>query len=338
MIVSPGGLRTAASNLARKLVYGHVADLRPMPAQAVGGGARTSSVYRYVGPEGVVPAGPPVLLVPSPSAPARCFDLRRGCSVAEHVVNAGRLGYLLDHGPAGPGDGVAEWVGEVLPEAIRTVSRDCSGQPVQLVGWCLGGLYSLLAAADPDLPVASVAMVATPSRAPSPGPERAARAVPGRLAGLDARLKRDYRTLTNLDRTEYLAQAEAFDHFHALAEATSRRPVREVYSAVLGDGAWTAALDAVRVPVLAIAGRADALAPVSAVRPFVRLLPNAPEVRFAAVPGGHLGALTGLAARTATWARLDRWLDEGIMRHGIRPHPRRAQARRAGRGGPATAL
>ncbi|XVQ08975.1 alpha/beta fold hydrolase [Spirillospora sp. CA-255316] len=344
MIVSPRGLRTAASNLARKLVYGHVADLRPMPARTVGGGARTSPVYRYRGLEGVVPAGPPVLLVPSPSAPARCFDLRRGCSLAEHVVNAGRLGYLLDHGPAGPGDGAAEWVGEVLPEAIRTVSRDASGQPVQLVGWCLGGLYSLLAAAaDPDLPVASVAMIATPSRAPAPGSARAARTVPGRLGAVDARLKRDYRTLTNLDRTEYLAQAEAFDHFHALAEATSRRPAREAYSALLGGGGIgiggrAIALDAVRVPVLAIAGRADALAPVSSVRPFARLLPNAPEVRFAAVPGGHLGALTGLAARTTTWARLDRWLDEGIVRHGIRPHPRRAQARRAGRGGPATAL
>ncbi|MFC5750022.1 alpha/beta hydrolase [Actinomadura rugatobispora] len=321
MIVSPGSLRTAASNLARKLVYGHVADLRPTPARTVGAGPRTTPVYRYRGLEGVVAAGPPVLLVPSPAAPARCFDLRRGCSLAEHAVNAGRLCYLLDHG-------AAEWAGEVLPEAIRTVSRDASGQPVQLVGWCLGGLFSLLAAADPDLPVASVAMIATPSRVVEPGPVRAAR-----------RVKRDYRTLANLDKTEYLAQAEALDHFHALAEAGSGRPAQEVYSALLGDdGEIGIALDAVRVPVLAVAGRADALAPVTAVRPFARLLPNAPEVRFAAVPGGHLGALTGLAARTTTWARLDRWLDEGIVRHGIRPHPRRAHARRASRRGPATAL
>ena len=332
MTVSPWSLRAAASNAARKLVYGHVADLRPMPARPVGDGP----VHRYRGPEGVVAAGPPVLLVPSPSMPARCFDLRRGCSLAEHVVSAGRMGYLLDHGTDGPGDDAATWVGEVLPEAIRAVSRDASGQPVQLVGWCLGGLYSLLAAAvDPGLPVASVAMVATPAQAPEPG---AGRPAPGRL-------RRDVRALANIDDAEFLAQAEAVDHFYALASASPRRPAGEVYAdlcggggAVVGAGGRPVALDTVRVPVLAVAGRSDTLAPFDAVRPFMRLLPNAPEVRLTSVPGGHLGALTGLAARTTTWAWLDRWLDEGILRHGIRPRPRRAAAGRPGGRGPASAL
>ncbi|GAA2414377.1 alpha/beta hydrolase [Actinomadura vinacea] len=349
MFVSSRNLRAAVSNVAGKVLYGHVADLRPMPAEAVGAGPLRSSVYRYRGPEGVVPAGPPVLFVPPPAAPARCYDLRRGCSLAEHVVSAGRRSYLLDHGPDGPAatarDGAPEWIeecvegwiGEVLPEAVRTVSRDASGQPVQLVGWCLGGLFALLAAAvDPGLPVASVAMVGTPSR--MDGPEVAtARSVIGRLVAPAARLKREYRTLANIDSTEYLAQDEAFDHFHALAGAAPGRPVREVYSALLGDretaargeiavGGRRIPLGAVRVPVLAVAGRSDKLAPVSAVHPFTRLLHGAPEVRFEAVPGGHLGALTGLAARTTTWARLDRWLDEGIVRHGIRPHRRAAAA------------
>lgn len=75
----------------------------------------------------------------------------------------------------------------------------------------------------------------------------------------------------------------------------------------------------VGVPVLAIAGRADALAPVRAVRPLVGLLAGAPHVRFESAPGGHLGVLAGRSARTTTWRHLDRWFDEGTVRHGIRP-------------------
>ena len=43
------------------------------------------------------------------------------------------------------------------------VSEDSGGHEVHLVGWCLGGLLSILtAAAFPELPIKSVAMVASP--------------------------------------------------------------------------------------------------------------------------------------------------------------------------------
>lgn len=63
MMPTPRSLRAAASNAAQLLLYGHVADLRPMPTEMVDDGPKRS-VYRYRPPEGVVPAGPPVLFVP----------------------------------------------------------------------------------------------------------------------------------------------------------------------------------------------------------------------------------------------------------------------------------
>src|SRR5215470_4983545 len=117
MILSPRSLRAAASNVTSKVLYGHVGDLRPMPTEMIDD-APKRSVFRYRSPEGVIPAGPPVLFVPPLAAPARCYDLRRGCSLAEHVVNAGRLSYLLDYGPIAYADrdlGFEEWVGEILP-------------------------------------------------------------------------------------------------------------------------------------------------------------------------------------------------------------------------------
>ncbi|KAB2346556.1 alpha/beta hydrolase [Actinomadura rudentiformis] len=363
MIPSPRSLRAAASNVTRKLLYGHVADLRPMATVVIDDGS-ARSVHRYRSPEGVVPAGPPVLFVPPPAAPARCYDLRRGCSLAEHVVNAGRLSYLLDYGPTGHADrdlGFEKWVGEILPGAIRRVSEDAGGQPVQLVGWCLGGLCSLLAAAgDPELPIASVAVIATPvdiRRVRLAAPLRplswAARGmevnvfnalfggVPRPLAertyqlvGLDKYVLRPYALLTNLNNVEFLAQIEAVDHFANTMLTYPGRTIEKLYSALLRENALMADgievggrrvhLSEVRVPVLAIAGRGDALAPVTSVHPLTRLLSGSERVRFELAPGGHLGVLTGRSARSTTWSHLDRWLDEGIVRHGIRRSRREA--------------
>jgi polyhydroxyalkanoate synthase len=152
------------------------------------------------------------------------------------------------------------------------------------------------------------------------------------LFGVEKYLLRPYQMLTHLDDTDFLAQIEALDHFANAMMASSGRPFQGLRSAFLRDAGPAGGeiemdgrrigLNGVRVPVLAIAGRDDRLAPASAVRPLTRLLPNAPEVRFAVAPGGHVGVLTGPAARETTWAHLDRWLDEGLVRHGLRAHRR----------------
>jgi len=55
------------------------------------------------------------------------------------------------------------WVEEVVPEAVKAASEHAGGRPVHLVGWSLGGIFALLAAADrPDLPIASLTVVGSP--------------------------------------------------------------------------------------------------------------------------------------------------------------------------------
>ena len=61
--------------------------------------------------------------------------------------------------------------------------------------------------------------------------------------------------------------------------------------------------------MLVFAGATDGIAPIAAVKAVVPLLTGAAEVRFEIVPGGHLGMLTGRAARGTTWrvhGRVDR--------------------------------
>ena len=288
----------------------------------------------------------PVLLVPPLAAPAICFDLRRGCSVAEHLLRGGRPTYLVDYGEIEYADrnlGLEHWIEDVVPTAIRAASAD-AGAPVQVVGWCLGGILALLAlAADPKLPVSRVAMVASPfdfSKVPLVAPLRPIAAVTQgwgitqlyrllggapaplvkrgyQLAGIDKYVMKPWTVLSNLHDRELLAQIEAVDAFMDRMHAYPGRTFGQLYHRFfrtndLADGRLaledrTLDVAVVKVPVLAVAGRGDGIAPVPACHHVEALLPRA-DVELATAPGGHLGVLTGRAAAGTTWALLDEFL------------------------------
>lgn len=324
-----------------------MADLRPMPRTLIDHG-RNRSVYRMAGtPDGADES--PVLLVPPLAAPALCFDLRRGCSLAEHLVSAGRPTYLVDYGDVAFADrrlGVEHWVDEVLPRAIRAVSADAGGQDVRVVSWCLGGIFSLLTAADqPELPIESIVTIASPfdfTQIPLVAPFRPLVDVTGghlltpfyrllggapsavvsqvfRLTGISKEVTKPVAKLTHLDDRDFLAQIEAVDHFMDNMAAYPGRTFGQIYHRFfrandLAEGAVTIdgreiSLSNVTVPSLVIAGANDSIAPHGAVERVVGLLDKAPSVRFEVAPGGHLGVLTGRKARDTTWRHIDEFLD-----------------------------
>jgi len=354
LVPTPEQLGAAAANVFDRVMRGGLADLRPLPTAIVDEGPQRT-VRRFLppadGPAAAAAAGreaaPPILLVPPLAAPASCFDLRRGCSVAEHLLASGRRPYVVDYGPIAYGDrnlGLEHWVDEVIPRAIEAVSADTGGSDVQLVGWCLGGIMSLLVAAGDALPIRSVAVIASPfdvTEVPMVAPLRPLVNLAGggigtlaykllggapaplvkrmyRLAGFDKYVMKPFVLATNLDDRDFLAQIEAVDAFMASMLAYPGRTFGQIYHRFLrcndlADGrirlgGRTLDLAAVRVPVLSIAGEGDGIAPKAAVHHVAELLPSAPQVRIASAPGGHLGVLTGRAARRTTWRLLDDFL------------------------------
>lgn len=372
LVPTPEQLSAAAANVFDRVMRGGLADLRPLPTAIVDEGPqRTVRRYLRAGDPGSSGAGtrvagmPPVLLVPPLAAPASCFDLRRGCSLAEHLLAAGRQPYVVDYGPIAYGDrnlGIEHWVDEVVPRAIEAVSADAGsdGGEVQLVGWCLGGIMSLLVAAGSTLPIRSVAVVASPfdvTEVPMVAPLRPLVNIAGggvgtlaykllggapaplvkrmyRLAGFDKYVMKPLTLATNLDDRDFLAQVEAVDDFMANMLAYPGRTFGQIYHRFLRRndladgrielGGRAIDLANVRVPVLSIAGEGDGIAPRKAVHHVAELLPNAPEVRIASAPGGHLGVLTGRAARRTTWRLLDDFLAATAQeRSGSDPRARR---------------
>ena len=354
----------AGANAFDMALGGGVADLTPLPRAIIDTGPQRT-VYRYRRPR-PPRTHAPILLVPPLAAPARCFDLRRGCSLAEHLLARGHPTYLLDYGAISFSDrqlGLEHWVEDVIPRSVETVSRDSGGSPVQLVGWCLGGIMSLLAVAGGRLDVRSVALVASPFdfaevRMMAPIRQLAEltggrlgtalyRALGGapaplvslgfQLTALDKRITKPLTLLRHLHERDLLAHIEAVDAYMGNMLAYPGRTFGQLYHRFfrvndLEDGRLELGrrqidLADVRVPVLAVAGEADVLAPVPAVHHVASLLSGAPEVRCETAPGGHLGVLTGRSARRTTWRLLDDFLmANDVVPPAGPPAPRRARA------------
>src|SRR3954452_13378847 len=106
----------------------------PMPEIARVGGA----CLRDHGGE-----GPPAVLMPSLINPPRILDLDPEVSLAGAVARMGRRSLLLDWGGAEARTGlsVAGHIEELLLHLLRSV-----GEPVAIVGYCLGGTMAIAAA------------------------------------------------------------------------------------------------------------------------------------------------------------------------------------------------
>ena len=348
--VDLGELDVAAAlgNVLDKVVRGGVADLTRMPRDPVVGSPE-AVLHRYRPLPGVALLdAPPVLLVPPLGAPDFAYDLRRGCSLVEHLLRAGRTVLLVDYGPKTFADrrlGMEHWVDGIVPEAVHDACAHTGAPAVDLVGWSLGGLFCLLTtAAHPGLPVHTLTAIGSPvdiAAVPLVAPLRPLAALTGghglselyqafgsfpaplvswvfQLTAVDKLVSKPLTVLSRLDDRDTLAHIVAVDHLMRNMHGYPGRVFGQIYhlllrSNELAGGSLELAgrsikLAEITVPVLVVGGRDDVIAPLPAVRRVVELLTGSPEVRFESAPGGHLGVLTGRRARTTTWTHLDTFL------------------------------
>jgi polyhydroxyalkanoate synthase subunit PhaC len=257
----------AAENLRDKL-GGGVADLRRMPRDAVATHADGAVLYRYrPAPRASEIGGAPVLLVPPLGAPDFAYDLRRGCSLVEHLLGEGRAVYLVDYGGmrfADRGRGMEHWVLDLVPWAVREL-----GAPAHLVAWSLGGVFSLLAVAaaaedaaagtGEPLPVVTVTAIGSPvdvAAVPLVAPLRPLAAVTGghglsavyraigsfpaplvsaafQLTAVDRLVTKPLTIASRIDDRDCLAQIEAVDHLMNNMHGYPGRVFGQVYHLML---------------------------------------------------------------------------------------------------------
>lgn len=256
-------------NLRDYLTHGHLADTRRMPRTVVRRG-EGFVVHRYTPlPGAPADGGAPLLLVPPLGAPDFAFDLRRGASLVEDVLAAGRDVYIVTYeasGRRGGRRGLETWVDEIVPAATWAVSeaRDGAGvgaRGVHLAGWSLGGLFVLLAAAGSASgpPIRSVTAFASPvdvAAVPLVAPFRSVAEYTGgrvftaayrtlgsfpaslvrwafQLTSIERYVTKPLTLLTHLDDRELLEQIEAVDLLMAGMTAYPGRAFGQIYHHVI---------------------------------------------------------------------------------------------------------
>ncbi|MFC4372860.1 alpha/beta fold hydrolase [Nocardia halotolerans] len=324
---------------------GGIESYRPAPSTTVYDGEhRHLKRYDRTTPA----TGNPVLLVPPLAVTPACFDLRPGQSLVRYLLDQGRQPYVIDYGEFGYADrelGLEDWTHDILPEAVRRVAQDHDG-PVDIIGWSLGGVLAMLtAAAHADLPIASITGLASPidqARTAMLVPLRLAARVTGgremalatkimggipqefvrlgfRLQAFDRELARPLFLARNAFDTEALARMEATDRFMATMPGYPGRSYWQIYRSLvlrneLADGFirlrsdLVIELSKVTCRVLLAGSRGDVVVPAASVRRGLEVLPNATEVQFVEVGGGHLGMVAGAAAAETTWPAIEEFL------------------------------
>src|SRR3954463_2974711 len=344
--VSVDDIVNAGANAWDLYLGNGVARMHPTEKAIVDEGPQRT-VYRYLRRGWQPSHATPILLVPPLAAPAWCFDLRRGCRLAEPLLARGYPTYVVDYGPISFSDralGLEHWVDDVIPNAIEALVRDSGRTDIQLVGWCLGGIIALLAAAARDLPVRSVGLIASPfdfTRVRMIAAIRRLSSLTGgafgttlyrmlggapaplvslgfRATAIDRYITKPVVVSQHLHDRDWIAHSQAVDEYMANMLAYPGRTfgqlyhqffrVNELAGGTLELGDHTIDLADIDVPVLSVGGTADVLAPVDAVHHVGALLPNSPDVRLETAPGGHLGVLTGRSAVRSTWVFLDEFL------------------------------
>lgn len=109
---------------------------------------------------------PPLLIVFSLISRSYVLDLSPGNSFIERLLAAGFDVYLLDWGEPDERDAanrLEDYVDEYLPAAIERVRRLSGADRINLLGYCFGGVLTLLHAAHHRVtPLRSLTVMATP--------------------------------------------------------------------------------------------------------------------------------------------------------------------------------
>jgi polyhydroxyalkanoate synthase len=288
-------------------------------------------------------AAPPVVLVYSLVNRPSVLDLLPGRSVVGSLRAAGLAVYLADWGEPGRREALMGLDAHLLrlERAVRAACADAGARAASLLGYCLGGTFSLMLAAHAPALVDRTALLATPlvfreggllaawANAPGLAPEALACDARGNVPGTLAReLLRwqdplgqlaKWRTLAarcfERDFVEgFLAQEEWANDAVDIPGRAFADVVRLLYREDrLARGTLEVAgrplrLETIEGPVLNILADDDRIVPAAASEPVAALVAPRAVVETRRVPGGHIGMTVGRRATATTHAALARFL------------------------------
>jgi polyhydroxyalkanoate synthase len=286
---------------------------------------------------------PPVLIVHSLVSKSYILDLLPNTSMVRYLLGEGFDIFLLDWEPADSADAentLETYVDGYIPEAIGALLEEAGAEEVTLIGYCFGGVLTLLlAAAHPELPIRNLMVMATPCDY--------------REMGFMSDMFREHRLdaddvidetgmvparaldegFQSLKPTEILTQRVNFfqnlwndqfvEGFLAIAiwardqvpfpggvfRQTVERLIRQnaLYEGVIPYGRGEVRLRDIRCPFLNAYAEQDGITPAASSEPLTRMV-GSDDVSELRLESGHIGFVAGRQAATVARPQIRDWL------------------------------
>ncbi len=287
----------------------------------------------------------PVLLVMATTNKAYVFDLAPGQSMVEYLLQNGFDVYVIDWEAPRPEEkrlDLTDYTQDFIPTCVREVQRDSGEQDVSIVGYCMGGVLSLIyAATHADGPMKNLACLTTPVDWSDMGLTRiwsdekhfdvdrlvdTLGIVPEDVVTASFEMLRpaqraagQIRVWEQIWNDEFVKSFRAFERWGnetlPLAGEYFRQTTKELmwgnklYKGELMVGGRKADLKNIKVPVMAAMAEHDHIVSYAASKPLLELVGSQDKEELV-LKGGHVSLIAGPNAVRRMWPRLSNWLAE----------------------------
>lgn len=307
-------------------------------------GRGTMNLYRYR-PQQEEVYRVPVLFVMSTTNRGYIFDLTPGRSFIEFLLQHGYDVYVLDWNPPRPDESqltLEDYVLDFIPDCVERVARR-SGEPdLSIIGYCMGGLFSVIyAALTPGGPLKNLVSLTTPIDFEQMSLFRIwadarhfdvdrlvdtlGNAPPEVIFSAFHMLRPASRTAgqiqlwDNIWNDEYVKSYRMFDRWATdiLPQPGEyfRQSVKELlrenrlYRGTLEVGGRRVDLANIKVPLLNVIAEHDHTVSLDCAKPLVQLA-GSQDKEEVVLKGGHVSVVAGPNAVKRLWPKIDQWLGE----------------------------
>ena len=287
----------------------------------------------------------PVMLVMATTNKAFVFDLAPGQSLVEYLLKQGFDVFVVDWAPPEPeerGLNLADYTQDFLPTCVRQVQRITGEPDISIVGYCQGGVLSLIyAATHADGPLKNLVCLTTPVDFHEMTLTRVWQdpryfdvdrlvdtlgIVPADVVTQGFEMQRPAQRVAGQMRVweqmwndEFVKSFRAFERWGnetlPLAGEYFRDTTKELLweNKLLNDrlvvDGRRADLSNIRVPMLSVCAEHDHLVPYPCSKPLLEKV-GSEDTEEVLLKGGHVSVIAGPNAVRRMWPKLNSWLAE----------------------------
>ncbi|MFT4676595.1 MAG: polyhydroxyalkanoate synthase [Patiriisocius sp.] len=287
----------------------------------------------------------PLIIVMATTNKGFLFDLMPGQSMVEYLLRLGFDVYMIDWDPPTMGEkglGLSDYTQDFLPTCIEKVQEDSGVEDVNILGYCQGGVLSLIyAATHTDGPLNNLVCLTTPVDSHQMGLFRlwaneefmdldnmveTLGIIPADFITNSFEMLRPAQKLAGQMRLwdqlwndDFVKSYRAFqrwgDETLPLPGQYHKDCTKELmwennlFKGELLQNGKLADLKNIKIPLMAVMAKHDHIAPYDSTKPLLGLVGSTDKNELV-LKGGHVSLIAGPNATKRMWPKVSGWLEE----------------------------